>query len=79
MKKFLALLMAAAMTLSLAACGNSSNPGGSGSGETATIPDGKVTLKIGTSASDTSAITQGAQWFADKMSERTGGLVMVKV
>ena len=79
MKKFLALLMAAAMTLSLAACGNSSNPGGAGSGETATIPDGKVTLKIGTSASDTSAITQGAQWFADKMSERTGGLVMVNV
>lgn len=43
------------------------------------IPDGEISLRIGTSASDTSAITQGAQWFADKLNERTGGLVTVKV
>ncbi|GHS93602.1 exported protein [Synergistales bacterium] len=48
-------------------------------GYAATIPDGRVQLKIGTSGSATAAISQGAQYFADLMKERTDGLVTVKV
>lgn len=91
MKKYIALLLSLALVLTVFAGCQSQSSGtattaAAASGDTTAateeavaIPDGKVTLRIGTSASDTSAITQGAQWFADKMNERTGGLVTVKV
>lgn len=70
MKKTIALILTCLMLLSILAVGMAEAPA---------IPDGKVTLRIGTSASDTSAITAGANWFAEQMNERTGGLVKVKV
>ena len=90
MKKYIALLLSLALVLTVFAGCQSQSSGtattaaangdtAAATGEAVAIPDGKVTLRIGTSASDTSAITQGAQWFADKMNERTGGLVTVKV
>ena len=77
MKRFFAFILTVVMALSLVACGGDSTSDSSDSD--AVIPDGEISLRIGTSASDTSAITQGAQWFADKLNERTGGLVTVKV
>ncbi len=79
--KLLAVLLCIFMVSALVACGgnNSNNAGSNSSDDTAVIPDGEVTLRIGTSASDTSAITQAANWFAEEMSSRTGGLVTVKV
>ena len=79
MKKFFALMLSLIMVLSLFAGCNGSDTGGSSDSADAVIPDGEVTLRIGTSASDTSAITQGAYWFAEQMNERTGGLVSVRV
>lgn len=78
--KLLAVLLCIFMVSALVACGgnNSNNAGSNPSDDTAVIPDGE-TLRIGTSASDTSAITQAANWFAEEMSSRTGGLVTVKV
>ena len=77
MNRFFAFILTVVMALSLVACGGDSTSDSSDSD--AVIPDGEISLRIGTSASDTSAITQGAQWFADKLNERTGGLVTVKV
>lgn len=48
-------------------------------GDVVDIPDKEMNLKIGTSAGDTSAISQGAQYFADLVKERTGGKITVKV
>lgn len=71
MKKFLALLMAAAMTLSLAACGNSSNPGNG--------TDEKVSLKFSTSTSETSTWTKAAYKFADLVKEASDGNITCQV
>ena len=95
MKKLISLLLCVVMVLSLAACGAKEEeapapkaeapaaeaPAAEAPAEEAgpAIPDGKVTIRIGTSAADTSAITAGANYFGELMSERTGGLVTVKV
>ena len=57
MKRFFAFILTVVMALSLVACGGDSTSDSSDSD--AVIPDGEISLRIGTSASDTSAITQG--------------------
>ena len=60
MKKALAVILAAAMTLSMTACGNSGNGGGtetpavSASGEaTAWVPEHDITVRVPKAAGDT--------------------------
>ncbi|MBE6956289.1 MAG: BMP family ABC transporter substrate-binding protein [Ruminococcaceae bacterium] len=57
MKKFLALVMALAMTLSLAACGGSDAPASSGSGESVVAADLKVGAIYINSKNDTAGYT----------------------
>ena len=78
MKKFLALSMAAAMTLSLAACSGGTSGSTSGSSNGSTGSDGD-TIKIGLIANTTGgnaqygiAVKNGAMLYVDNLNEAGG-------
>ncbi|MDY3281383.1 DctP family TRAP transporter solute-binding subunit [Dysosmobacter sp.] len=85
MKKFLSVLMAVAMTLSLAACGSSNEPAkSSGSAPAASSASSgpaypKITINISTSGADTGIDTQAANRFAENVSQASGGQITAKV
>ena len=94
MKKYLALMLALAMTLGLTACGSggsgnsgstdgaASNGGGSASSSAGaeTAADGpKMTLKLGVSTNDTDPRTLAAQEFKAEVEEKTGGSITVEI
>ena len=81
-KKILALAMASAMALSLlAGCGsgNDTNTNSTGSnGGTASGPQyDKVTLRLSCNGTDLGNDTRTAKLFAEKIEEKSGGLVTV--
>lgn len=76
MKKFLALLMAAAMTLSLAACGNSSNPGGSGSDKSGASSSGAEAFTL---SSDVEFVCPFSAGGGSDLYARTAANVMGKL
>ena len=83
-KKILALAMASAMALSLlAGCGsgNDTNTNSTGSnGGTASGPQyDKVTLRLSCNGTDLGNDTRTAKLFAEKIEEKSGGLVTVDV
>ncbi|MEM5781124.1 MAG: TRAP transporter substrate-binding protein, partial [Lawsonibacter sp.] len=90
MKKYLALMLAFAMSLSLTACGpknsapsNSNSAGSSGSAASSAAPtaaDGpKLALKLGVSTNDTDPRTIAAQEFKAEVEEKTGGSITVEI
>ena len=90
MKKIFALLLAAAMTMSLAACGNNggtsgatggtSGATGGTSGATSGVGGkGSWELKISTTQTNTSMIYAGLEAAANEIMEKTGGDVKVTV
>ncbi|MGE4276411.1 MAG: C4-dicarboxylate TRAP transporter substrate-binding protein [Lawsonibacter sp.] len=82
MKKFISLVMAAAMTMSLAACGGSttsSTPAASSGSSSAAAPDKVYELKVSTTQAETAPIVQGLQNIADKVAEDTNGGVKITI
>lgn len=94
MKKYLALMLAFAMSLSLTACGpknsapsDSPSAGSSGSAAStssnsaaSTAAEGpKLALKLGVSTNDTDPRTIAAQEFKAEVEEKTGGSITVEV
>jgi len=91
MKKYLSLILALAMSVSLAACGgstgSSSTAASSGSSTstassaaaTDAADEPSITLKIGVSTNDTDPRTIAAQEFKAEVEEKTGGSVTVEI
>lgn len=89
MKKTLALLMAASMTLALAGCGGAASTAPSAAAESTSTassttaeaaPAGdSIELKIGVSTAETDPRNIAAQQFAEEIAEKTGGAVTAKV
>lgn len=71
MKKFLAMLIAAAMMMSLSACGSS----GSSQGST----DDTYELKFASQDAEGLPSTDAMYWIAEQVAERTGGKVTLKI
>ncbi len=83
MKRVISLVLAAAMALSLAACGgkssgNSSNASSTGSSSTSS-PYEKMTIKVSTSGQDQGIDALAAKHFGELVSEASGGLITVEV
>lgn len=76
MKKLFSLLMAAVMTLGLAACGGSGSGGGSSSGGD---PDKTYELKFASQDAEGLPSTEAMHWIAGEVSARTGGHVTLKL
>ena len=83
MKRILSFALAAAMTLSLAACGSTnggSSAGNTSSGATNTNSEGKsYTLKIATTGNEDHQSTIAARAFAEKIEELSGGQIKGEV
>lgn len=81
MKKLITLVLAAAMTLSLAACGSSGSSAPAASGNTAaSAPAAEaITMKIATTGNEVHQSTIAAQAFADKIAELSGGTMTATV
>jgi len=91
MKKYLSLILALAMSVSLAACGGStgsaSTAASSGSSTstassaaaTDAADEPSITLKVGVSTNDTDPRTIAAQEFKAEVEEKTGGSVTVEI
>ena len=83
MKRILSFALAAAMTLSLAACGSTnggSSAGNTSSGATNTNSEGKsYTLKIATTGNEDHQSTIAARAFAEKVEELSGGQIKGEV
>lgn len=76
MKKFLSLALSAAMTMALlAGCGS----GGNAAGSTPPSSGEKVTMKIATVGNEKHQSTIAAQFFADKVTELSGGQIEVNI
>ncbi len=83
MKKFLALLLALVMSLSLAACGGNDQPASTG-GDTPSTDDGapqfeKQTWKFTCSATENTCWADMGRDFGQMVSDATGGAVKVEV
>lgn len=76
MKKFAALMLALVMVLALCACGAGKPAGGDANTES---PYDKVELKLSCNGTDTANDTTAAKLFAELVSEKSGGVVTVKV
>ena len=82
MKKFLALMLALVMALSLVACGESSEPAADNSGDTQTEETTQfepMTWKYACSATEGTCWADMGRVFGDYVSEATGGAVKVEV
>ena len=80
MKKFISLLLACAMLLTLAACGGNSDGGTSG-GDAAEYPtaENPITLKLGHVGPPDSSLQTSAETIAAEVKEATGGAVLIEV
>lgn len=72
MKKLLSVLLAAAMTLSLAACGSSSEPKAGSTEDT-------YELKFASQDAEGLPSTEAMYWIADQVAQRTNGKVTMKI
>lgn len=79
MKKILSLILVVALVLSVGLTGCSSKAEQPAGDKPATPAAEKVTLKFGTTTSDTSTWTLGAKKFAEIVAEKTDGRIEVKV
>ena len=75
MKKRLALILAAMMTLSLSACGGGSGKGSSGEGGDSADGNETYTLKMHMSVAATDPVYKSAEKFTEIVSEKTNGNV----
>ena len=80
MKKIMAMLMAAAMTLSLAACGSSGASSGNSGAASGTSNSGEtVTFKMHFVDPETAPFVQGGQKIAELVSAATDGRIQIEV
>lgn len=77
MKKFLALALALVMTMSLAACGD--KPAASSTSSGSSAPSDPITISVCNAYSDMDQINVELKAAADRIAERTNGVVTVNV
>lgn len=78
MKRYFALILALVMTLSLAACGETTG-GDAPAGSTSTASKETITFQLGVAQEDSNPYSQGAYYFEELIEEKSGGHIMIDV
>ena len=81
MKKYVALILALVMALSLVGCGKTEAPAASTPAGTADAPEAvePIVLRVGHKSSDTSSWQLGAEYWNELLKERTGGAIQLEM